>query len=212
MSSSSSAAPPLASHQSALANALKGVGALSFFGFVELVDAASFDGLVAKEQAWVSATVEFCGSLEGTVQCAVPFDVAQGLVSAFSGDPSTELRVAPSASRGDSSAELRVALSASKGDPSAELRVIPSGSRGDNEGTHEDERIMDLLGELANMVCGSWLSRTCSHDVFSLRTPRVTRMPVGWAPGTNPGETSVLALFNDRPIALWMTETGSRDA
>ena len=84
-------------------------------------------------------------------------------------------------------------------------RELVSSFSGGDAAAEEGPRVEDLLGEFVNMVCGSWLSRACPHEVFSLGSPRVTWMPAGWAPGAVNGSTSVPAVFNDRPIALWMT-------
>jgi CheY-specific phosphatase CheX len=36
-----------------------------------------------------------------------------------------------------------------------------------------DGDFLDFVGELANMVCGAWLTRASRHEAFSLTAPRV---------------------------------------
>jgi hypothetical protein len=38
-----------------------------------------------------------------------------------------------------------------------------------------DGELVDFSGELANMVCGTWLTRACRHETFSLEPPQVRR-------------------------------------
>lgn len=40
----------------------------------------------------------------------------------------------------------------------------------------EDVPLFDLVGELGNMVCGSWLTRSCQRRRFNLEHPRVERV------------------------------------
>ena len=54
-------------------------------------------------------------------------------------------------------------------------------------GMQGDERLgeppqFDGVGEVANMVCGAWLSRLSDDCLFELRVPAVTRMTAGWTP------------------------------
>lgn len=84
-------------------------------------------------------------------------------------------------------------------------RELVSAFSGDSESTDAEGPLEDLMGEFTNMVCGSWLSRTRSHEVFSLGSPQVTRMPGGWTPAAVEGATWVLAVLNDRPVAVWMS-------
>ena len=57
----------------------------------------------------------------------------------------------------------------------------------------------DLMRELANMVCGAWLTRAASHQIFSLRT-RPVEMSVAGAPMDD--ETWITLAINDRPFAV----------
>lgn len=64
--------------------------------------------------------------------------------------------------------------------------------------------LFDFAGELTNMVCGTWLTRTWQHESFSLTPPRVRRSPDhdgrAGRGGTPPG-TFYLAI-DDTPIRL----------
>jgi hypothetical protein len=46
----------------------------------------------------------------------------------------------------------------------------------------DDERLFDLVGEFCNMVCGSWLTRSCQRRSFDLHHPEVVRLPVAEVP------------------------------
>ena len=39
-----------------------------------------------------------------------------------------------------------------------------------------DAPLFDLMGELGNMVCGAWLTRTCHRSRFDLQPPAVSRL------------------------------------
>jgi len=71
--------------------------------------------------------------------------------------------------------------------------------RGVEEPAPPAHHIADLMGEVANMVCGAWLTRAASHQTFSLRTlPAVVSQacaPVG-------GETWITLAVSDRPFAV----------
>jgi len=55
-----------------------------------------------------------------------------------------------------------------------------SGRDPDDPAPGADE-LVDLVGELANMVCGSWLTRAANHQTFTLCAPKVTSWSGGWA-------------------------------
>jgi hypothetical protein len=76
--------------------------------------------------------------------------------------------------------------------------------RGFDEPAPVPELVSDLMGELANMVCGAWLTRAASHQTFSLRT-----MPVVMSAACAPvnGETWVTIAVNDRPVAVAVRTT-----
>ncbi len=64
--------------------------------------------------------------------------------------------------------------------------------------------LFDLVGELANMVCGTWLTRTCQRRQFNLQHPEVDVRPDGWRPAPAGIEAPILAAFNDAPVRLWL--------
>ena len=59
--------------------------------------------------------------------------------------------------------------------------------------------VSDLMGELANMVCGAWLTRAASRQTFSLRTLPVL-LSRACAPAA--GESWRTFAVNDRPLAV----------
>ena len=50
-----------------------------------------------------------------------------------------------------------------------------AGAEGPDEFGEAD--LFDFTGELANMMCGAWLTRACRWEAFSLTPPRVSRAP-----------------------------------
>jgi len=63
--------------------------------------------------------------------------------------------------------------------------------------------VNDLIGELANMVCGAWLTRAANDQTFTLRVPEVTVSQVA-APQS--GDGVLLMAMNDRPVAVLVQE------
>ena len=61
----------------------------------------------------------------------------------------------------------------------------------------DDARLFDLVGEFGNMVCGSWLTRSCQRRRFDLQHPIVVRSAAAEAPAQ--GEGLSLAL-NGQPV------------
>jgi hypothetical protein len=59
--------------------------------------------------------------------------------------------------------------------------------------------VADLMGELANMVCGAWLTRAATDQTFSLTT-----LPVVLSRACAPsgGESWTTFAVNDRPFAV----------
>jgi hypothetical protein len=62
--------------------------------------------------------------------------------------------------------------------------------------------VNDLIGELANMVCGAWLTRVANDQTFTLRAPEVTVNQAA-APA---GDGVLLMAMNDRPVAVLVRE------
>src|SRR5262249_53997162 len=48
-----------------------------------------------------------------------------------------------------------------------------------------EHEVFDGLGELANMICGAWLTNLFQRSTFELRQPNATRMTVDWTPLTD---------------------------
>ena len=66
-----------------------------------------------------------------------------------------------------------------------------------------EDDLIDFTGELANMVCGAWLTRACQHEAFDLTPPRVRRGGPGRATGGKPGDADrVYLAIDDTPIRL----------
>jgi CheY-specific phosphatase CheX len=67
----------------------------------------------------------------------------------------------------------------------------------------DDARLFDLVGEFCNMVCGSWLTRSCQSRRFDLHHPEVMRLTAADAPQAEP-DRLVLTL-NGQPVCLRLT-------
>jgi CheY-specific phosphatase CheX len=68
-----------------------------------------------------------------------------------------------------------------------------------------DADLVDFTGELANMVCGTWLTRTCRQVAFDLTPPRVLRGGPGRATAGNAGHVEsarVYLAIEDTPVRL----------
>jgi len=69
----------------------------------------------------------------------------------------------------------------------------------------EDAHVLDLAGEMANMVCGDWLTRACHRRRFDLRPPLVVPLPPGWNPerwGLPGAPDGAVMCVNDVPVCL----------
>ena len=69
--------------------------------------------------------------------------------------------------------------------------------------------VNDLIGELANIVCGAWLTRAANDQTFTLRPPEVT---VSQAAAPTGGDGVLLMAMNDRPVAVLVHELPSMPA
>jgi hypothetical protein len=68
--------------------------------------------------------------------------------------------------------------------------------------------LVDFTGELANMVCGTWLTRSCRHEAFSLTPPDVHRGQPEAAQAGDAASESFYLSIDDAPIRLtlcWRT-------
>ena len=80
--------------------------------------------------------------------------------------------------------------------------------RGDDDPAPSPGDVSDLMGELANMVCGAWLTRAAGHQIFSLRT-----LPVVLSHACAPvdGEAWITLAVNDRPLAVAVRIEAARE-
>jgi hypothetical protein len=62
------------------------------------------------------------------------------------------------------------------------------------------EEVRDLVGEFANMVCGSWLTRAANDRTFSLGKPVVGTKPVSG--GNGESRTGLLVAIDDMPCQI----------
>lgn len=61
--------------------------------------------------------------------------------------------------------------------------------------------LRDTVGEFANQVCGTWLTRACGGRHFDLAAPRVDRVPA--APlAAGGGAAEILATVDDLPVRI----------
>jgi hypothetical protein len=79
-------------------------------------------------------------------------------------------------------------------------RLCASFAGADSIDEIHDGDLFDFSGELANMVCGAWLTRASRHEVFSLRPPRVARTDPDVL--ADPGADRVYLSIDDVPIRL----------
>lgn len=66
----------------------------------------------------------------------------------------------------------------------------------------EEAAVRDLVGEFANMACGSWLTRTLPHDRVDITHPEVELSE------TPPGQPSVLMAVNDHAVGVSVELSG----
>ena len=67
----------------------------------------------------------------------------------------------------------------------------------------DDVPLFDLVGELGNMVCGSWLTRSCQRRRFDLQHPAVVRLSGADAPQATPDR--LIVTLNGQPVCLRLT-------
>jgi CheY-specific phosphatase CheX len=60
----------------------------------------------------------------------------------------------------------------------------------------ENDAVLDMAGELANMICGCWLTRAFPAELFDLGRPDVGNGGVG------PGSDWLIALVNGVPFGM----------
>lgn len=83
---------------------------------------------------------------------------------------------------------------------------------GDEEGT-PDAEVRDMMGEFANMVCGSWLTQSRRGDRFDLTPPSVQYHKAGPppAPAKHLAGT-VHAAIDDVPLRVSLTITAHEES
>ena len=81
--------------------------------------------------------------------------------------------------------------------------TLASGFLGEDEDQLTPESIADVVGELANIICGAVLSRIPSGEVFSLSHPEPVNL--FGAAQTHTDQLHTLTLQTDMgPIAVWL--------
>lgn len=96
--------------------------------------------------------------------------------------------------RGPSSGELHVTM------PVSLTRELAHAFAGDPDLEFSDADLVDMAGEFANMVTGSWLTAVDASSTFDLSMPVVTRID------TVPPATRMMRV-NGQPVALtWRVE------
>lgn len=75
---------------------------------------------------------------------------------------------------------------------------------GDGEGP-QDSQVRDMMGEFANMVCGSWLTQFCRSERFDLTPPSVQYLKAGPPPQPRHVAGTVLAAIEGVPVRVTLT-------
>ena len=73
-----------------------------------------------------------------------------------------------------------------------------------------ESECFDALGEFANMVCGSWLTRECGRRKFDLQPPSVARVVDLPSRPASGDAASLLLTVNDMPVTIDLLPTGER--
>jgi len=96
--------------------------------------------------------------------------------------------------------------------PDALARELCASFGGLNSPDEVGERdLADFVGEVANMVCGAWLTRACHDQSFTLAPPQVTR---GAAEPTAADACRFFLAINDTPASVrlfWASNPASRE-
>lgn len=71
------------------------------------------------------------------------------------------------------------------------------------DGPLAEEHVLDFGGELANMVCGTWLTRRCPSGRFDLDAPRVLQTPrLPAPPFAGASQAELWVSLNDVPTRV----------
>jgi hypothetical protein len=73
--------------------------------------------------------------------------------------------------------------------------------RDPEEPVPDPDQLADLAGELANMICGAWLTRAANDKTFILLRPEVKTWSGGWTPAEAATRRLTLAI-DDLPFAI----------
>jgi Chemotaxis phosphatase CheX len=80
------------------------------------------------------------------------------------------------------------------------------------EDTVSDAQAVDFVGEMTNMTCGAWLTRSSGQVTFTLAAPRVTSLPGAppLAAVAGGGAADTVGLFlNDAPVLVAVDVQGA---
>lgn len=86
--------------------------------------------------------------------------------------------------------------------PRTLARDLSAAFLGLTDGQVDDSAAFDMIGELANMVCGCWLTRAFPADLFALEHPEVR---VG---SFAPGDDWLIVILNGVPLGVLVTGRG----
>jgi chemotaxis phosphatase CheX-like protein len=93
-------------------------------------------------------------------------------------------------------------------------RLCASFAGADSADEISDEDLLDFSGELANMICGAWLTHAVPHEVFNLQAPKVVSAePVPVV--SNAASEHVYLAIDDVPVRLdlsWEPAASGSDA
>lgn len=135
----------------------------SFFAFVESSDPVQFAVLVAKtERPSVprhgGVDAETAAQRSGWLKGSVTFDgtSSSGVIEVILSEHLARFLVAS-------------LLGISREVETAEVELL-------------DDQVFDGIGELANMICGAWLTDLGSSQAFNIGSPAVVHLPASWNP------------------------------
>jgi hypothetical protein len=86
--------------------------------------------------------------------------------------------------------------------PRTLARDLSAAFLGQTEDQVDDSAVFDMTGELANMICGCWLTRAFPADLFALEHPEVQ---VG---SFAPGDDWLILMLNGAPLGVSVTGRG----
>lgn len=173
--------PRFADHESGLWSALVDTAESSFFAFAERCTAARFLELMEQHASAAAAAGSHHAADEAWLSAAVAF------WGPFSGVLEAEV-------------------------PETLARELLTSFMGlGPDDAVQESQLRDAIGEFANMVCGTWLTRTCCERRFDLGPPRVRRSPRPWSVGLSDRtaesrqderEGVLVGCLNDHPIRV----------